>query len=64
MAESPTLGAHGCLFLTVSKISIGHGMCGVGEREMEGLPDVQEGMWLQELPEELLCFCGGDLRGV
>lgn len=30
VAESPTLGAHGFLFLTVSKISIGHGMYGVG----------------------------------
>lgn len=62
VAESPAPGAHGCLFLTVSKISIGNGTCGFGERELEGLPDIYEGMWLQELSEELLHFCGGDLR--
>lgn len=50
------------MFLTVSKISIGNGTCGFGERELEGLPDIYEGMWLQELSEELLHFCGGDLR--
>lgn len=62
VAESPTPGAHGCLFLTVSKISIGDSTCGFGEREAEGLPDIHESMWLQGLSEELLCFCGGDLR--
>lgn len=62
VAESPTPGAYGCLFLTVSKISTGDGTCGFGEREGEGFPDIHEGMWLQMLSEELLCFCGGDFR--
>lgn len=62
VAESPAPDAHGCLFLTVSTISIGNGTCGFGERELEGPPDLHEGLWFQMLPEELLHFCGGDLR--
>lgn len=61
VAESPAPSVHGCLFLTVSKISIGDGTCGFGESLVEGLPDIHEGIWLQ-LSEELLCFCGGGLR--